>query len=843
MFYQKCPLCPASSIVNFSSREKLVQHIKIRHRNEHGKILFNCALCQNASYENYNSLKLHITRKHGGKEQLASSACTSSTSTGEAIPCSLPDDELLSVLEEAAKSYMSVDQLLQLRAASLLIQLRDTHCATQPIVNEVIVGVAKLFDTFLDILQNKFSKDPNEVLTTHEIVSCIETFRNQSLFAGVETPTELEKYIEREEGSLKPVKVTVLTKDVIKNNLVRTIDVDYGYIVPFLPSLKKILSCPEILETIENPAPVKSGVFTSPIDGYFYQNHPLVKEDPKTLGIGMYTDSVDLTDSASSKSGVHAVTFIYFVIFNIDPKLRSCRRSIFLLGVVKTSVLKKHGYGEFLKDFVAGLNQLSRREGVNFDIKGKTMNFHAIFVCCCGDNPASENLGGFKESHFAKRPCRHCLVHREDLFKSFKETDFPLRSMSSHNQQVAEVEAYFDLAPKNREGIENPSVLYGIKRKSVLMSIDGCDVTKCLPQDFMHDTIEGSLKLEICCLLEEVINSKQLSLAGINNRIQIFSKHFGVNKPSIIEMHHLENRKLRQTAAETLNLAYMLPFVLRKKTRGGVMSVCKEANLKCFMMRLQLLDYCMSEELTYDDVQKIRRLTEKHHLLFQELYNCAIPKMHYECHLNQILLYGPPRNFWCFGFEGKHAYFKRLLRIYRCFKDPARTFAQAHQQRLCGLMLLSNKGVTGPFLQSSDSLGAPMNVKLQSLLYRSGLLNFYPNISSDLMLTQYKIASYNGVKYRRNQIIMIVKSRKLPTFGEIVHMFLHSDKLMFMYKPLSTDCCDNSLNAFKVRYCVDAEFGIVAACDLPYHHQIFLIKSSSTNYVVAPQRSFAHSKL
>ncbi|KAE8739918.1 hypothetical protein FOCC_FOCC014582, partial [Frankliniella occidentalis] len=650
---------------------------------------------------------------------------------GGAIINHVSDEEIIqSVLQEASTSNLNLEELLKLQAASLLIRLKEVHCATQVIINQVISGVAPMFDTFLDILQNKFSKNPNDVLTTDEVVSCIESVRGQSLFAGLETSKELEEYINDEEGLIKPVKVTVATKEVVKNNNIKKIDVDFGYVVPFLPGLEKSLNCPEILKCVDNPAPVKPGVFTSPLDGYFYQNHPIVKEDPKTLAVGIYADGVDLTDSASSKSGVHSQTFIYFVIYNIDPKLRSSRRSIFLLGIVKSEVLKKHGYNDFLKDFVAGMNKLSSREGVTFEINGEKRVFHGIFICVCGDNPASQNMGGFKESHFAEKPCRHCYVNTEDLFKSFKEGDFTLRRMDLHEAQVKEVEEYFSLRP-------------------------------C------------SLKLEICCLLKDVVDSKELSLGIINERIHMFSKLFGVNKPSVIEMSYLENKRLRQTAAETLNLAYMLPFVLRKRTNKDLVTVCKEKNMKCFTMRLQLLDLLMSEKLTYKDIQKIRTVTQAHHLLFQDLYGCAIPKMHYECHLNQILLYGPPRNYWCFGFEGKHAYFKRLLRILRCFKDPAGTFARAHQRRVCGLMLLSKKGIAGPFLQSSDSLGSPVNSKLHSLAYRSGLLDFFPDIAIDLRLTQYKTCSYNGVKYSKNQIIMISLSEALPKFGQIIHMFQH----------------------------------------------------------------------
>ncbi|KAK3917650.1 Non-symbiotic hemoglobin [Frankliniella fusca] len=276
-------------------------------------------------------------------------------------------------------------------------------------------GVDSMISSVLDLLQNKFIiKGQNEVFSVSEIVSTIEQLRGQSAFEGVQTPEKLKKNMDCEQGLVEPVKVVLKQREVIKDNIVKTIDVDFAYVVPFLPSLEKILNCPEVLYCIKNPLPVKPGVFSSSLDSYFYQSHPIVKDDPHTLGIGLYADGVDLTDSASSKSGVHPVTFIYFVLFNIHPKLRSSVRAIFLLACVKSSFLKNHGYAKILDDFIKILNKLSSKEGIRIRIGNEEVVFHGIFICFCGDNPASENVGGFKESHFAAKPCRQCFVSKED---------------------------------------------------------------------------------------------------------------------------------------------------------------------------------------------------------------------------------------------------------------------------------------------------------------------------------------------------------------------------------------------------------------------------------------------
>ncbi|KAK3917649.1 Kelch repeat and BTB domain-containing protein 8 [Frankliniella fusca] len=409
--------------------------------------------------------------------------------------------------------------------------------------------------------------------------------------------------------------------------------------------------------------------------------------------------------------------------------------------------------------------------------------------------------------------------------------------MNVHEDQVKEVEVYLEKNVSERTG-ENPSVAHGINRRSPLMAITGCDVTKCLPQDFMHDTLEGSLKLDVCFLLLDVITKKQMTLNVVNERIQVFAKHFGVNKPSIIEMQYLEKKRLRQTASEMLTLAYLLPFVLRKKVGCEMVSVCTEENLKCYLLRLQLMTSLMAEEFTHQDIEYVSKLTEKHHSLFYQLYKYATPKMHYEVHTHQIMLYGPPRHYWCFRFEGKHAYFKRLLRIYRCFKDPSGTFARSHQRKLCGLMLMSSKGDGGPFLKSSDSFGAPREKRMQSLLHYSGLLNIFVNIPRDAILSLYKVVFVNGVTYKKANAIVVSIDGSQPVFGEITEILVYDRKLAFMYKQLVTQHYNETLHAFKVDYCVGVDYGVVLASDLPHCHQLFIIKSIGAYYIIAPNRNF-----
>lgn len=124
----------------------------------------------------------------------------------------------------------------------------------------------------------------------------------------------------------------------------------------------------------------------------------------------MIGDDVEFTDPCKSKTKKHRLRIYYWTLGNIYPELASKLQAINLLAIVKTDVVKTYTNDPFLEDFLKDMS--ARGEGLNLNIDLKLREFHGILLCACGDTPASANLGGFKESHFGLRPCRHCMVTR-----------------------------------------------------------------------------------------------------------------------------------------------------------------------------------------------------------------------------------------------------------------------------------------------------------------------------------------------------------------------------------------------------------------------------------------------
>ena len=77
---------------------------------------------------------------------------------------------------------------------------------------------------------------------------------------------------------------------------------------------------------------------------------------------------------------------------------------------------------------------------------------------------------------------------------------------------------------------------------------------------------------------------------------------------------------------------------------------------------VELFLTCIQHELDVSDIEKIDDLQVEHAELFDKVpeYNgLKRPKHHFLSHLAwDIWRYGPPRGYWCFGFEG----FNRVIK-------------------------------------------------------------------------------------------------------------------------------------------------------------------------------------
>ncbi|XP_064622528.1 uncharacterized protein LOC135484778 [Lineus longissimus] len=316
-----------------------------------------------------------------------------------------------------------------------------------------------------------------------------------------------------------------------------------------------------------------------------------------------------------------------------------------------------------------------------------------------GDTPASNFIGGFKESvGSAHRPCRKCLIVSDQLTQIQFAEESEERSLASHNDQLSLI---------NRPGIDKTlkqhfSKLYGINRTSVLAEVPFFDVTTCLPQDAMHVILEGTLNLGTKLMLNDVMKRGLLSIEKINDFITGFPYPKDRDKPSLIEQSHITSasQKLRQSSAQMLSLGFSLPFLMSDV--AGLNE--DDKHLACFLLLLKICSIGFTFEVSVSDSERLRYLIGRHHEQFRALYpDNIVRKHHFMPHFpRQMLMFGPLRYSWCMRFEGLNCLEKGHVLCGKNFKNVAKTIAMRHQEWMC--LQLAKTGDKSHYLYAGDQV-------------------------------------------------------------------------------------------------------------------------------------------
>ena len=227
-----------------------------------------------------------------------------------------------------------------------------------------------------------------------------------------------------------------------KQNEMFTFKNDYGYYIPLIQTLKNLLQNPEVFRDILSPHHQSGNDLCDICDGYYVkENLPETNTDIPLLHLIAYYDGVEVVNPLGTKTKKHHVSLFYCMVGNIPPIKRSAYQAIFLVAVCKTKHLKEHGIFSILRPFIRDLQVLSSQDGCSVRVDDTTIKFRAALVAFCGDTPASNFIGGFKESvGGAYRGCRECLATKFEMGSVFVHEECPLRDEISHAQMCTELD-------------------------------------------------------------------------------------------------------------------------------------------------------------------------------------------------------------------------------------------------------------------------------------------------------------------------------------------------------------------------------------------------------------------
>lgn len=614
------------------------------------------------------------------------------------------------------------------------------------------------------------------------------------------------------ENIVKPVEIAVGVRTdqvfhkISNTYLEKNVTDTFAYI-PILDTLTALLKNKHIQKyfTTDFISLSKSNHLESIYDSEYYQNSTFFQENPNAIQIQLYFDEFECTAPLGSKTGIHKIGAIYFIIRNIPSKYLGQLDNINLAACFCSSDLKKYSINTFLKPIITDL-QVLENDGIA--VSFLPQHLKGTLVALSFDNLGGNTLSGMVESFSANYFCRMCLMHKNDTQNVFKESDERCHLRN---------EDFFNSLP---EILPNSSY-YGIKQQSILNDLKYFNLGNIYAVDIMHDILEGVAQLEIKLIITYLVSEKILSLREINQRI--FSFNYGsidqCTKPSPVNIEKLGS-SIGERAAQTWTLVRYLPLMLI-----DVIPKCGE-RWNILSLLLEIMNICFAPIIPVKMTYVLENLIFKHHSLVKKYNGKIIPKHHIMIHYpNAIRKMGPLIYLWSMRFEAKHGYFKNLINKLRNFKNIPQTLCMRHQ---------INQFIKNENLYKMSINVGPLNIfDLNDYAFKDIITNEL-DIPNSVKVHETKHLKY-GFLYKPSFFICVNKNNRLPIFQEIIKIILLDEHPFFITKSWDTMEFVTNLNAFLVVPGND-----ISICDLKLliYKEPYEYKTVSNSFYIVPKYIF-----
>ncbi len=171
--------------------------------------------------------------------------------------------------------------------------------------------------------------------------------------------------------------------------------------VPILQLLKKLLTKPEIWESIQRQKELTLGnsnsdLLTSFRDAEISKSHAIFGTDPSALQIHLYCDEFEVCNPIGVHRTQHKLTAIYFFLGNLEKQYHSQLQNIYLVLLVKHKFIKNHSkYVQVLRPLINDL-KLLQTEGISVNINGYLHTIRGALATVSADNLSAHDQAGFQ---------------------------------------------------------------------------------------------------------------------------------------------------------------------------------------------------------------------------------------------------------------------------------------------------------------------------------------------------------------------------------------------------------------------------------------------------------------
>lgn len=794
----KCPMCNYSAL----NAKTLTNHILKLHRHE-SSFCVSCNLCPYKT-KSYSAFKVHCFRKHKfmndadvnaviGDNDLDDrpSSSGSSAATWDEDHNRMRDFNFEIPLHKSSKAKESINKSL----GFFFLKLEAKHGLSKSTINCIAEEMIHLLREVGEILRDdivKLFENNEEVDLKHPRYDSV--FDSSSTLNNMHCDAARRKFFKENFKLLEPSSVYMGRKMKRANGRIIPQNV-YGYVVPFLESLKALIQTPDVKFCILNSHQSTTKVMKDWCDGEFYKEQ--VNNNTLCIQIILHVDDIETVNPIGVYRKTHKLTVVSYDLGNIPPQYRSKLHVKQLLAIARSSDVKKFGMTSILTDFIESMNSL--KQGVDLLDTGRL--FTGILIGTPADTPASNQLWGFKEGvSFAKKCCRTCLGERPKIFTDFTSENFQKRTTTEH-LDMCEI---LNELPKTPKKIRmHWSKQYGINSLSPLFLIDEISIEIGV-HDPMHVLLEGVVLLELKCMLQNfVLVEKYFSLGWLNTQLEIFSyTYLEINsKPTLFDDTCLsEKAKISLSASGSLTMIEILPFILAKKVPSD------NAKLLNFILLCKITLLSTSPYATKESVNQLATAVKAHHEVFLEEYpdTGLTPKFHYLVHFpEQIRLFGPLRHQWCMRFEAHFNVFKN--RKWGSFKNIPLSMSRYHLLRSAYYQSNSTGEPNPNFLYGCDEVKTLEEIQFRNLDIETQNL-IVPYLENEVNLPDAKVSflqelCVEGHVYRPGVGLSLSPiGENLNSFAVLNNIIATEDSNIFLISQAHFINYTPNLNAYQVQF-------------------------------------------
>ena len=482
---------------------------------------------------------------------------------------------------------------------------------------------------------------------------------------------------------------------------------------------------------------------------------PFVSPDGKYVHLLLYCDEFDVCNPIGVGRSKHKLFAVYFKVLNFHPRHTSHLNAFHLVCLVKSSTLKNVGIDEIFSPLISELNDLYFK-----GIHTKNGTYFAMANFLCGDNAASNFVGGFSCGFSRGQFCRFCKISTPEVYDSLVSTGFESRTHAD-----IESDAF--------------SRTHGMTFVSPFLNLPYVKMPIFLPPDVMHDLFEGFSHLVFCLVLRSLLTKRVLNLDSVNKIFRDFSPF----SPALIKSNHLKDSHLPFSASQ---MSFWLQHFC---SQFGCFFEENDPVWLLLLTHCEFVENVLSPTLCSESrAEYIRHLCLLQNNILVSVcppaslkYKC---KSHILCHYPDLISqYGNLVMFCTMRFESVHQIFKRFVRNLRQFKNLPKSLSYRFQRRAA----ITSDERLQPLVESMSSFFFDMN-ELESE-QRQCVKEYFNNDPSDNNVRLSYHIIYHGYHFhciKKQSIIPrgVDELENVPIFWKVYRILYVNEEWVLLLQKL-----------------------------------------------------------